>query len=344
MNIMLILTILYGDAWLMFDPITLDQLRVLIAVDEEGTFSAAGRKLKRAQSAVSTAVANLEDQLGVPIFDRTTKIPSLTDQGRAVLAAARRVFIEVDALRRLTSGMVMGLEASVSLCVDALFPLGSLVDLSRDFAREFPAVDLRVDTQSATAVAARVLDGSATIGVMSLAGLPPGLERQILTPIAMVPVVAASHPFASLKGPIPTARFSDAIQIVLSERADAGAADQCVLSTRVWRVADLRTDHEMVRAGLGWANLPEHIVRDDVQAGRLVAFRPQAWGEAETRVHLSAVFRGDSTFGPARRWVLGRLGHLCVRDAAPATTVQARTPTTSPLARPRARWPRRGPA
>ena len=226
--------------------------------------------------------------------------------------------------------MVMGPEASVSLCVDALFPLGSLVDLSRDFAREFPAIDLRVDTQSATAVAARVLDGSATIGVMSLAVLPPGLERQTLTPITMVPVVAVSHPFAALKGPIPTARCGDAIQIaiqiVLSERTGAGAADQCVLSTRVWRVADMRTDHEMVRAGLGWSNLPEHIVRDDLQAGRLVAFRPQVWGEAETRVPLFAVFRGDTTFGPARRWILGRLGHLCVRDAA--SVVAAQTPSS----------------
>src|SRR5690348_865199 len=113
----------------MFDPITLDQLRALVTVAEEGSFSAAARKLRRVQSAISTSMANLEDQLGVPIWDRSTKIAKLTDQGQAVLSGARRVLLEVDSLKRLTSGMALGLEASVSLCVDAMFPLGALVDL-----------------------------------------------------------------------------------------------------------------------------------------------------------------------------------------------------------------------
>ena len=113
----------------MFDPVTLDQLRALVAVAEHGSFSGAARKLQRVQSAISTAMANLEDQLGVPIWDRSTKVARLTSQGQAVLTAARRVLAEVDALRHLTSGMVMGLEASVSLCVDALFPVGVLVEL-----------------------------------------------------------------------------------------------------------------------------------------------------------------------------------------------------------------------
>src|ERR1700704_6574764 len=113
----------------MYDPITLDQLRAFVGVVEQGSFSAAARKLKRVQSAISTAMANLENQLGVPIWDRSTKIAKLTDQGQAVLTAARRVLLEVDALKRVTAGMVLGLEASVSLCIDALFPPAALVDL-----------------------------------------------------------------------------------------------------------------------------------------------------------------------------------------------------------------------
>src|SRR5712691_4046528 len=98
-----------------FDPITLDQLRAFVSVVEEGSFSAAARKLHRVQSAISTAMANLENQLGIALWDRTTKIAKLTDQGHAVLAAARRVLLEVDALKRLSAGMLLGLEASVSL-------------------------------------------------------------------------------------------------------------------------------------------------------------------------------------------------------------------------------------
>src|SRR5450432_300186 len=113
----------------MLDAVTLDQLRAFVTVVEEGSFSAAARKLRRVQSAVSTAMANLEKQLGVPIWDRSTKIATLTDRGQAVLAAARRVLLEVDGLGQLTAGMAKGLEGAVSLCVDALFPLSALVAL-----------------------------------------------------------------------------------------------------------------------------------------------------------------------------------------------------------------------
>jgi DNA-binding transcriptional LysR family regulator len=299
------------------ETFTLDQLRALITVIEEGSFSAAARKLHRVQSAISTSMANLESQLGVPLWDRSTKVARLTDQGQAILAAARKVCTEVDSLRKLAVGMTVGLEASVSLCVDILFPLTALVDLCKRFRDEFPSVDLRVDTQTMTGVSARVIDGSATIGVAAPMGVAPGLERKVLTTIQMTPVVAPKHPLAQVRGPIPTARLRDSIQLVLSELQGEGHPDQAVLSSRTWRVRDLHTKHALLRAGLGWGNLPEHLVRDDLRAGRLVAIRVEAWGKDEHRLYLSAVYRGDVTFGPAHRWLLSHLEHLCLRDADP---------------------------
>jgi DNA-binding transcriptional LysR family regulator len=301
----------------MFDPVTLDQLRALLAVVEEGSFSAAARRLKRVQSAISTAMSNLEGQLGVAIWDRSTKVATLTDEGRAVVASARRVILEVDALKRLTTGMAMGLEASVSLCVDALFPLSALVSLSIAFAREFPAVNLRVDTQLMSAVAARVLDGSATLGVASPMGTVPGLDKKVLAKIRMIPVVGPEHPLARERGPISTARMSDAVQIVLSERSENGVADQGVLSPRTWRVAELHTKHALIRAGLGWGNLPEHVVRDDLRLGELVKIQPEAWAEDDHTLLLSAVYRTGAAFGPAHRWVLEQLVTLCSKELGP---------------------------
>lgn len=303
----------------MLETFTLDQLRALIAVIEEGSFSAAARKLHRVQSAVSTAMANLEAQLGVALWDRSTKVARLTDQGQAVLAAARRVCTEVDALRQLAAGMTLGLEAQVSLCVDILFPLTALVDLCCRFRDEFPSVDLRVDTQTMTGVSARVIDGSATIGVASPMGVTAGLERKVLTTIQMIPVVSPKHPLAAVRGKISTARLRDAIQLVLSELQGEGHPDQAVLSSRTWRVRDLHTKHALLRAGLGWGNLPEHLVRDDLRAKRLVPIRVEAWGADEHKLYLSAVYRADVTFGPAHRWLLAQLEQLMfepLRDRA----------------------------
>jgi DNA-binding transcriptional LysR family regulator len=272
-------------------------------------------------------MANLESNLNVPVFDRSTKVATLTPQGQAVLAAARRVLSEVDGLRRLTSGMVMGLEATVSLCVDALFPLEALLDLCRAFVKKFPAVDLRIDTQVMSAVSARVLAGTATLGVVSPAGIASGLERQVLAPIRMIPVVSPDHPLASIRGRVPLESFASAIQIVLSERSQEGVADQGVLSPRTWRVAELHTKHSMLLAGLGWGNLPEHLVRDDLRARRLVAIRPAPWGDDEQKLYLSAIYRSDSTFGPAHRWVLQQLATFCARDAAAAPRRKRKSPT-----------------
>lgn len=297
------------------DAFTLDQLRTLIAVIEEGSFSAAARKLHRVQSAISTAMANLENQLGIPLWDRTTKVARLTDQGQAILAASRKVCTEVDSLRKLAAGMVVGLEASVSLCVDILFPLEALVDLCEQFRDEFPSVDLRVDTQTMTGVSTRVIEGSATIGVALPMSVTPGLERKVLTTIRMIPVVAPTHPLAAVRGPIPTTRLRDSIQLVLSELQGEGHPDQAVLSSRTWRVRDLHTKHALLRAGLGWGNLPEHLVREDLRARRLVKIRVEAWGEDEYKLYLSAIYRGDVTFGPAHRWLLAHLERLGLRDA-----------------------------
>ncbi|MCY0995003.1 LysR substrate-binding domain-containing protein [Nannocystis sp. ILAH1] len=301
----------------MIGEVTLDQLRVLTAVAEAGSFSAAAKRLRRVQSAVSQAIANLERQLDVAVFDRSTRVPTLTEPGKAILAAARRVAGEVDALRGLAAGIGRGLEPSVSLCVDALFPLAVLVALCREFAATFPTVALRVDTETMSAVSARVLAGAATLGVAAPIAVAPGLERRPLAPIRMIAVVAAEHPLAQIEGPIDSARLGEHVQVVLSERGATGVPDQAVLSPRTWRVADLHTKQALLRAGLGWGNLPAALAEDDLAAGRLVVIRPAAWAEDEHTLHLSAIHRADTILGPAHRWIVERLTTLCAGPSEP---------------------------
>lgn len=304
----------------MSDAFTLDQLRTWMAVVEQGSFSAAARKLSRVQSAVSTAMGNLEEALGVAVWDRSARRPVLTPQGKALLVAARRVCAEVDALRQQAQELAGGVEAAVSLCVDQLFPEAALVELCRDFARSFPAVDLRVDMQLMSAVSARVLAGTSTLGVVTPLGVAPGLERRALGPVRMIAVVAPSHTLAAIARSgrkVPTARLAECVQVVLSERDEHGVPDQAVLSPRTWRVADLHTKHAMLRAGLGWGNLPEHLVEGDLRRGTLRAIRPAAWGDDEHVLHLSAVYRSTTLVGPAHRWMLERLEQVCAAGAAP---------------------------
>src|SRR5438105_15035362 len=97
---------------------SLDQLQVFLAVVQNGSFAAAGRQLRRATSAISYTIANLERQLGVALFDRErTRKPVLTPAGTALLAKARTVAAGVDDLRSTAKGLLGGLEAEVTLVV-----------------------------------------------------------------------------------------------------------------------------------------------------------------------------------------------------------------------------------
>ena len=83
---------------------------------------------------------------------------------------------------------------------------------------------------------------------------------------------------------MPTAMFADAVQIVLSERTDDGRARPGrARRARTWRVADLHTKHMMLRAGLGWGNLPEHIVREDLERAARRASGPRRGRATSTR-------------------------------------------------------------
>src|ERR1700751_1184268 len=93
---------------------TLDQLRVFLTVVDVGSFAGAARKLGRATSVISYAIANLEAQLGVPLFDRkSTRKPQLTDAGRTVLSDARTVSNGINGLRAKVKGLREGLEAEI---------------------------------------------------------------------------------------------------------------------------------------------------------------------------------------------------------------------------------------
>ena len=110
----------------MLDALTLDQMRVFVAVSETGSFRAGAGRLSRVQSAVSHAIGTLETELGVALFDRSGHKPLLTAEGRALLADARAILLKVDAMRARARGLGEGIELGLSIVVDNLFPVAAV--------------------------------------------------------------------------------------------------------------------------------------------------------------------------------------------------------------------------
>jgi DNA-binding transcriptional LysR family regulator len=288
---------------------TLDQLAVLTAVADTGSFSGAATKLRRGQSVISYTIANLEALLGVALFDRGGRRPALTPAGRAVLEDARRVGLMIDQLRARAGTLRQGFEAEVSLAVDVLFAVPVLVCVLRDFAAAFPSVSLRLRMEALGGVAQLVLDGTCTLG---LAGWPTPdpdkLERRPIGALKLVPVAAPDHPLASL--PTPTrAAARDHVQLVLSDSSRlTEGQDFGVIALKTWRLSDLGAKHALLLAGLGWGNMPEHLVNNDLNTGRLKRLLIDDQSSFDYPLHL--IHRTDHPPGRAGAWLADRLGGI----------------------------------
>ena len=286
---------------------TLDQLRVFLTVVETGSFAAAARRLGRATSVISYAIANLESRLGLVLFERdATRRPVLTVAGRAVLGEARAVAHGIDGLRAKARGLLGGLEAEVNLAVDVLLPTARVVDALKAFQQEFPTVALRLHVETLGAVAQLLLDRTAVLGVGGpLAADIAGLERIDLGSVELIPVARPNHPLAGEAGAMPGAA-REHVQLVLTDRSTlTQGRDFAVASTRTWRLADLGAKHALLLAGLGWGNMPAPMVAEDLRAGRLVRLALAAGAAA--RYPFYAIYRTETPPGPATAWLLQRL-------------------------------------
>jgi len=282
-------------------------LLVLVAVADAGSFSAAARMLNRTQSVVSYTIANLEAQLGLTLFDRSRRRPALTPGGRAVLGDAQRVSAAVDELRARAAGLSGGLEAEVSLAVDVMFPTTRLVAALQAFAAQFPTVALRLQVEALGQVVQLVLDRRCGLGIAGwMAALYDTLERVPLGATALVPVAVPAHPLAMLRRRLTSLELGQETQLVLTDRSKlTEGQDFGVLSPRTWRLGDLGAKHALLRAGLGWGNMPEPMVRDDLAAGRLV--RLDLPNSAPIDFRLLLVHRQDARPGRAGSWLAQRL-------------------------------------
>jgi DNA-binding transcriptional LysR family regulator len=117
---------------------------------------------------VTYGIQKLEAQFGIPLFDRTTYRPALTEAGRALLPGARRIADETNAFRDIARSLASGLEAELTIVLDSMFPMPAVVKALRAFTAKFPTVPPRVYVQSLGAAAELVLDGTCTIGLLGL--------------------------------------------------------------------------------------------------------------------------------------------------------------------------------
>jgi DNA-binding transcriptional LysR family regulator len=282
---------------------TLDQLKIFVTVAEAGSFSAAGRKLNRAQSVIRYCIANLEAQLGLKLFEREgTREPQLTEIGRAMLEDARRMVGVLQRIRSRVDGHHQGLEAEVALSVDAALPSPVLVRVLKAFEAQFPTVMLRLHIGSLGLIPDHVVSGQADLGIGGLLGeVDVHLVR--IGFMSIVLAAAPAHPLARLPKPVAIEDAREHTQLVVTDQSErTKGRDFGVFAYRTWRLTDLRTKHTLMREGLGWGGLPRWLIADDLASGRLVELDLESFREVSSP--LFAMHRNDRSPKPAAAWLI----------------------------------------
>lgn len=285
---------------------SLDQLRMFIAAAESGSFSAAGRALGKGQSAVSTAIVNLEVDLGFELFDRTTRKPQLTDNGDRMLIHARAVLMQLDDMTSAANSIFQGEETCIRLMIDDALVLPSLGRILIEFGQRFPATQIDLQSGISPEIPNMVLQDMADIGLMfSSGGVQKGVEQIFIGNLPFVSVSAPDYPLTKL-AEIGANELLSHRQLLLRSPQGSVLAQFPTLSTQVWYATSFHTMQDLVLQGVGWAYLPEHMVDAAIASSHLsrlkLRFEHKLWSPPVECIKLK-----NSCMGPAATWLFEQI-------------------------------------
>lgn len=255
---------------------TLDQLKMLKAVMQEGSLQGASNILHKTQPAISKGLQQLESTLGVTLLDRSGYKLKLTQQGERIYQKALLLLAQSDELNQMAEHYKMGYEAKVVVAVDAMFDLEKLVPIFEHIQHTFPQTQVILQQEFLTGGIDSVINHRAELAVTAAdANFLHNfeLETQVIHSQGLINVAApkmlARHPQLT-----ELAQLKDEYQIVVQ---DSGSLTKDIeldvqQDQRKWYVNDFHSKRTLCLSGIGWGRLPENMIKEDIARGRLVPF------------------------------------------------------------------------
>ncbi|AJE97344.1 LysR family transcriptional regulator [Pandoraea apista] len=234
---------------------TIEQLRYFVAASEEGSISAAARRLGKAQSAVSTAISLLEADLGFELFDRSRRNARLTDQGEVMLLEAKELLRQAEGLNHRANALAYGEQPQLSLALDEALPYQAVSELMRDLAHQFAYLELTLLNGTSTEVAEYVEKQRADIGFhVDRGAISSALGHKYIGAAVQGVFVAGDHPLAH-RDQVTRGDLAKYRQILLQ----MDDITPLQLSPSIWRADSSYVIASVVVDKLGWAVLPIDI-------------------------------------------------------------------------------------
>lgn len=256
-----------------------ETIGVFLAVLDSGSFSAAARQLGRVPSAISMAIANLEAELALELFDRSGREPKPTAHARALEPQARLLISQLQQLNTQALELSQGLETRLTLVIAPELQATPWVEPLQILAQEYPLLEIQVITAPQTDALQLLHKGNAQLALVFERPAADGRESfQEVGRETLVAVIARTHPLLvemSAAGTINDSQLRPVRQVMVGSRSQVGNSSAtndkfCIASEHYWRVDQPEVALQLVLAELGWAWLPRACVRPYLNGRMLV--------------------------------------------------------------------------
>ncbi|KKO45177.1 LysR family transcriptional regulator [Arsukibacterium ikkense] len=254
--------------------INLDALRALDAIERKGSFAAAAEALYKVPSALSYTMAQLEQNLGVSLFDRSKQKARLTPAGQLLLQQGRELLKAAEQLQKSVQQLDSGWEAQLTLALDSIVPPEPLFALISEFLQLGKLTQIQLRQEVLAGGWEALHTGRADIAIGVPASLHSGpYQLQLLGEIEFVFAVAPHHPLAERSERITLADVQQQTAIIVADTA----IDSQKLSTGLFDsrqkvlVANLAQKIAAQQQGLGVGFLPRHLIQQQLARGELIA-------------------------------------------------------------------------
>lgn len=283
---------------------TLDQLACLQAIVITGSFRAASEQLHKVQSAVSHSIKTLEEELGFEVFDRSSYRPGLTLRGRLFYEKAQELIEAQANLTDYSYLLAHNTEPELRLSLTALTPLAPLTQLLNRVHQQYPGLQLRMEILNLKAPVEKLQDGETDLILTEFPLREDGYEFRKCGEVQLKAYASPNmiHPFPSSISENELKKYT---QIVVSDHSTTRSSTNVSLLQGAprWRVTDFYTKKELLMAGLGWGNMPLHLIQTEIKNKSLVEVPSQK----NVCVPLYLVRRVRNHWGPASQFIWSAL-------------------------------------
>ena len=279
---------------------TVDQLEAFVTAVKLGSFSAAARHLGKAQSRISTAIANLETDLDITLFDRRARLPILTLAGEDMYAEAEAVLQQCQRLQSRALTVSAGEEICLTIAMDEAAPIIMFQHLFEDIAKQFPLLKINIISGSQADIAKWVDEKKADIGILfHLKSLLDSLEFMSIGKFTQSLIVAPEHPLAKIPEP-KIEQLNQFRELVIRDRM--GITQAKATSPNHWHIDSYYYITELVIRGIGWALVPEHVANIHWYKGALTELSTKHITDP-LLIEIGIVKRRDQASGPVMNWI-----------------------------------------